>query len=156
MADPTAMSAPAKVSPKQYFALIFTVGGLIALSLMLVQVRGGFAYPPFFALFAKLFQIQFGLVGGAILAALLFLLPLSRLPGFVRPLLFATFYLLFVWVMVWGLVQRASGIELTLGTIRELFTNRAQLAAVGLGTLEWGLAGGVAVLIVGVLTFVSL
>ncbi|MDP9003622.1 MAG: hypothetical protein M3N12_02405, partial [Verrucomicrobiota bacterium] len=55
----------------------------------------------------------------------------------VRPLLFATFYLLFVWVMVWGLVQRAFGIELTLGTIRELFTSRAQLEAVGLGTLEW-------------------
>jgi membrane-anchored protein YejM (alkaline phosphatase superfamily) len=155
MANPNATSAPAMAAPRKYLALIFTVGGLIALSLMLVQVRGGFAYPPFFALFAKLFQIQFGLLGAAALAALLFLLPLSRLPRFVRWLLFATFYVLFAWVLVWGLVQRAFGIELTLGTIRELFTSRAQLAAVGLGPLEWGLAGAVVVILVSVLTVLS-
>ncbi len=50
---------------RKYLALVFAVSGLIALSLMLVQVRGGFAYPPLFALFAKLFQIQFGLLGSS-------------------------------------------------------------------------------------------
>lgn len=52
--------------PRKYFVLVFAASGLIALSLMLVQVRGGFAYPPLFSLFAKLFQIQFGLLGGAV------------------------------------------------------------------------------------------
>jgi membrane-anchored protein YejM (alkaline phosphatase superfamily) len=95
------------------------------------------------------------LLGGAVLAALLYLLPHSRLPWFVRSLLFATFYLLFVWVLVWGLVQRAFGIELTLGTIRELFTSRAQVARVGLGALEWGLAIGLSFVIVSALTVLS-
>ncbi|HMG05270.1 MAG TPA: sulfatase-like hydrolase/transferase [Chthoniobacterales bacterium] len=139
----------------QYLALLVAVGGLIALSLMLVQVRGGFAYPSLFFLFAKLFQIQFGLLGGTVLAGLLYLLPRSRLSWFVRSLLLAVYYLLFVWVLVWGLVQRAFGIELTLGTIRELFTSRAQLAAVGLGPLEWGLAIGVTFVIVCALTVQS-
>lgn len=140
---------------RPYLTLVLGVAGLIACSLMLVRVRGGFAYPPLFSLFEYLFPIQFGLLGGVVLAALLYLLPQSRLPWFVRSLLFATFYLLFVWVLVWGLVQRAFGIELTLGTIRELFTSRAQLAAVGLGTLEWGLAMGISFLIVGALTVLS-
>jgi hypothetical protein len=140
---------------RTYLALVFAVTGLIAFSLMLVRVRGGFAYPPVFSLFEYLFPIQFGLLAGAILAALLYLLPDSRLPWAVRSLFFATFYLLFLWVFVWGLVQRALGIELTLGTIRELFTSRAQLAAVGLGSLEWGLVFGVSFIIVTALTAFS-
>jgi hypothetical protein len=140
---------------RQYLTLVLGVAGLIALSLMLVRVRGGFAYPPLFSLFEYLFPIQFGLLGGAVLAALLYLLPHSRLPWALRSLVFAAFYLLFVWVLVWGLVQRAFGIELTLGTIRELFTSRAQLAAVGLGTLEWGLATGISFVILSALTVLS-
>ena len=101
---------------RKYLALIFAVTGLIAFSLMLVRVRGGFAYPPLFPLFEYLFPLQFGLLAGTILAALLYLLPQSRLPSAARSLVFATFYLLFLWVFVWGLVQRAFGIELTLGT----------------------------------------
>ena len=73
---------------RQYLTLVLGVAGVIALSLMLVQVRGGFAYPPLFSLFAKLFQIQFGLLGGAVLAALLYLLPHSRLPWLGRSLVF--------------------------------------------------------------------
>lgn len=140
---------------RQYLTLVLGIAGFIALALMLVQVRGGFAYPPLFSLFAKLFQIQFGLLGGAVLATLLYLLPHSWRPWPGRSLVFATFYLLFVWVLVWGLVQRAFGIELTLGTIRELFTSRAQLAAVGLGALEWGLAIGISFVIVSALTALS-
>lgn len=140
---------------RQYLTLVFGVSGVTALSLMLVQVRGGFAYPPLFSLFAKLFQIQFGLLGGSVLAALLYLLPQSRLPWLVRTLVFATFYLLFLWVLVWGLVQRAFGIELTLGTMRELFTSRAQIAAVGLGALEFGLVMVISFAIAGALTVLS-
>jgi hypothetical protein len=137
---------------RQSLTLVLGVAGLIALSLMLVQVRGGFAYPPLFSLFAKLFQIQFGLLGGAVLAALLYLLPHSRLPWLGRSLVFATLYLLFFWVLVWGLVQRAFGIELTLGAMRELFTSRAQIAAVGLGALEFGLVIVISFAIVGAFT----
>ena len=97
---------------RKYLALIFAVTGLIPFSLMLVRVRGGFAHPPLFSLFEYLFPLQFGLLAGTILAALLYLLPQSRLPSAAQSLVFATFYLLFVW----GLVQRAFGIELTLGT----------------------------------------
>ncbi len=140
---------------RQYLALVLGVVGVTALSLLLVKVRGGFAYPSWFPLFEYLFPIQFGLLGGAILAALLYLLPKSRLPWLVRSLVFAAFYLLFVWVLVWGLVQRAFGIELTLGTIAELFTSRAQFAAVGLGPWEWGLAIGISLIIVSTLTGVS-
>jgi hypothetical protein len=59
---------------RKYLVLIFAVTGLIAFSLML-RVRGGFAYPPLFPLFEYLFPLQFGLLAGAILAALLYLFP---------------------------------------------------------------------------------
>ena len=48
---------------RQYLTLVLGVAGVIALSLMLVQVRGGFAYLSLFSLFDKLFHIQFGLLG---------------------------------------------------------------------------------------------
>ena len=139
----------------RYLALVLGVASVSALALLLVKVRGGFAYPAWFPLFEYLFPIQFGLLGGAVLAALLYLLPKSRLPLLARSLVLAVFYLLFVWVLVWGLVQRAFGIELTLGTIGELFTSRAQFAAVGLGTVEWVLAIGISFVIVSTLTVAS-
>src|SRR5437868_3205384 len=124
---------------RTYLALVFGVGGLVALAFTLIRVRGGFAHPPWFLCFAILFRIQFGLFAGAALAALLYLLPKSRLPRLIRWLVLATFFVLFVWVFIWALVQREFGTELSLGSLWELMTSAAQIAAVGLGALEFAL-----------------
>ena len=140
---------------RTYLALVFGVGGLVALAFTLIRVRGGFAHPPWFLCFAILFRIQFGLFAGAALAALLYLLPKRKLPRLIRWLVLATFFVLFVWVFIWALVQREFGTELSLGSLWELMTSAAQIAAVGLGALEFALILGISLAIVGALTALS-
>ena len=78
--------------------------------------------------------------GCAVLSSLLYLLSRFRLPLLIRLPVFAAFFVWLIWVIVWVLVRRAFGIELTTDIVWELFTNRAAITAVGLGETEFVLS----------------
>src|SRR5437870_3418658 len=138
----------------RYLEIVLAVTVLLT-ALKVVHVIGGIVQPGWFNLFRLLFHFQFGLFGGAVLAMLLYLLPRSRLPRFGRILVFAAFYFWFVWLIVWVLVRRFFGIELSLDTVVELFTNRSAIAAVGLGDLEFVLIAGICLTIIAALAVLT-
>jgi hypothetical protein len=76
--------------------------------------------------------------------------PRSSLSALIRIPIFAAFFVWWIWIIVWVLVRRAFGIELTTDIVWELFTNRAAIAAVGLGENEFVL-GTTILLTIGVL-----
>src|SRR5713226_5059560 len=139
-----------------YFSFVALIVSLLVISLALVRVRGGFAYPSGFGLFRILFFLQFGLFGGVVLSILLWLLPRIRIALLASFLIFGGFYLCVVWLLIWGLIQHAYGIELTTSTVAELFTNPAGIAAMGLGQREFTWIVTVALALVAALAVASL
>lgn len=141
-------------SPARYLELVLSVGTVLT-CLNVLHVFGGVVHRSWFSLFTLLLHVQFGLYGAAVLATLLFVLPRSRLPMALRLPLFAGFFIWLVWILVWVLIRRAFGIELSSDIIWELFTNRTAIAAVGLGEMEFALAMGLVFAVGGVLGAVS-
>lgn len=139
-----------------YVAFVLIVAGLFEASLNLVRVRGGFTYPEGFKLFRDLFYVQFGLFGGAVLSALLYLLLRSRMPVIARALVLGMFHFWAAWLFIWALIQRGYGIELTVGTVFELFTNPVAGTAMGLDPREFAWIVGISLAIVAALSAVSL
>ena len=125
-----------------YLGLVLAVGTVLT-CINALQVFGGVVDRRWFTVLRWVLHFQFGVFGGAVLATLLYALPRWRLPGFVRILIFAAFWVWFLWIILWVLVRRAFGIELSTDILGELFTNRTAIAAVGLGELEFAL--GVAI-----------
>ncbi len=127
------------VSAARYLELLLAIG-IILTALNALHVFGGVVGRGWFRLLTSLLHLQFGLYGCALLATLLFVLPRLRLPAFVRIAAFAAFFIWLQWVLLWVLVRRAFGIELSTDIVWELFTNRAAIAAVGLEESEFALA----------------
>lgn len=130
-------------STARYVELLVAVGTILT-ALKVLNVFGGIVPPVWFNFIRWLFHFQFGLFGCATLATLLYALPYSRFPALLRVLALTAFYLWFIWLILWVLVRRAFGIELSFETVVELFTNRSAIAAVGLGAMEF--IGGVTIL----------
>lgn len=139
-----------------YVAFVLAVAGLFEASLNLVRVRGGFTYPPGFQLFRALFYVQFGLFGGLLVSALLYLLHRERVSLIVRALIFFAFHFWACWLFVWGLVQRSYGVILTGDVVFELFTNPVAATAMGLETREFVWIATCSLSLVAALTAVSL
>ncbi|MEY2547071.1 MAG: uncharacterized protein QOG48_2188 [Verrucomicrobiota bacterium] len=140
-----------------YFAFVVALSGVLAFALGKVQPgRGGFAYPEGFYLFRILFYIQFGLFGGALCSVLLYATPRLPVHFFGRTLIWVLFYLWFVWQVVWSLVQRWFGIELTPQMALELFVHPTSIDAVGLSRWEFASVVGISFAIIGLLAAASL
>lgn len=118
---------------------IFLVG-VVALgttSAALVRIRSGFVYPPFFDLFRASFFLQYGFFAGAILATLLALASRFHLPRVIQWLSYFVFHVCLLWILSWGLVHRAFGIELSLGSVMDLFAHPQSIAEVGFTSAEF-------------------
>ena len=129
--------------------------GTILTCLNALQVFGGVVNRGWFTFYRWVLHFQFGVYGCAVLATLLFLLPRSRLPVFIRITAFAAFWVWLIWVILWVLVRRAFGVELSTDILWELFTNRTAIAAVGLGELEFAIGVVIPLIIAAVLGAVS-
>lgn len=138
----------------QYSAGLIIYGSLLLFILGLIIVRGGFAHPPLFLLFRRLLYVQYAVLGTALLATLLYFGP-RRMHWSVRVLLFALLHLCFVWVLLWSLVNRAFGIELTVGTVAAVLMNRAPISAMGVNSLEFAWAVAASFAAVAALTALS-
>ena len=149
------------VSPRKYVSILYVgfiilIVALLAFSVALVRVRGGHAYSAWFSLFRILYFLQFGLFGGFVLSILLWLLPRSRMPLVGGVLLFGAFHVCVMWLLIWGRIQRSYGIELSIKTVLELFTNPSSIAPMGLGQREFVSFVAIALTLVGVMTVASL
>ena len=122
----------------QYSAAVIIFTGVLLIFLAMIHVRGGFFHPAWFPLFRRLFYLQYALFGGALLATLLYLAP-RRVGWFGRALLFAPFHLGCCWLVLWCLVHRTFGIELTPGTLFAVLTNQAPIATMGVNASRAGM-----------------
>jgi uncharacterized protein len=152
-----AVGAASGREPRIRYALL--LGAITALgttSAALIRIRSGFAYPPLFDLFRALFFLEHGLFFGALLALLVYFLPRDFLPRFLQATVYFIFFLGFLWNLIWGLVHRAYGIELSFGTVIDLATHWRSIGEVGLSVREFMSILGVALAIAGMLTAASL
>jgi glucan phosphoethanolaminetransferase (alkaline phosphatase superfamily) len=115
-------------------------------------VTGGVVDRGWFTVLRLLLHLQVGLFGGAVLTTLLYLPGKLRLPSFLRIALLASFFIWLIWIILWVLVRRAFGIELSTDIVWELFTNRNAVAAVGLGDMEFIVSVAVLLGLAGVLS----
>ena len=106
-------------------------------SAALVRIRSGFVYPPFFDLFRASFFLQYGFFAGAILATLLALASRFHLPRVIQWLSYFVFHVCLFWILSWGLVHRAFGIELSFGSVIDLFAHPQSIAEVGFTSAEF-------------------
>jgi membrane-anchored protein YejM (alkaline phosphatase superfamily) len=125
-----------------YLELVLAVG-IILSCINALEVVGGIASRDWLPFYQTALHVQFGVYGCAVLATLLFLLPLTRLPALIRIPVFTAFFVWLIWIIVWVLARRAFGIELTTDIVWELFTNPAAITAVGLGATEFFLAAAI-------------
>jgi membrane-anchored protein YejM (alkaline phosphatase superfamily) len=129
-----------------YWVLVLAVGAVLTV-LNKLQVFGGVIDRTWFNVFRYTLHFHVGVFGCAVLTSFLYLLRRWRIPAFLRIAVFASFFIWFIWVVVWVLVRRAFGIELLSDILWELLTNRAAIAAVGLGETEFALGVGTVVLL---------
>lgn len=137
---------PKTFSSTPYLVLVLAVGTILT-CINALQVFGGVVDRRWFTVFRWILHFQFGVFGCAVLATLLYVLPRSRLAAIVRIPIFAAFWVWLLWIILWVLVRRAFGIELSTDILRELFTNRTAIAAVGLGELEFAIGVAIPLLI---------
>ncbi len=123
----------------RYLALVLAVGTMLA-CIYALEVIGGVGPRSWLSCYKVVLHVQFGVYGCAVLTSLLYLLSRFRLPLLIRLPVLAAFFVWLIWVIVWVLVRRAFGIELTTDIVWELFTNRAAITAVGLGETEFVLS----------------
>lgn len=140
----------------RYGLFLATITALGTASAALVRIRSGFAYPPFFDAFRALFFFEHGLFLGALLALLLYFLPRNFLPRFIQVAVYFVFFLGFLWILIWGLVHRAYGIELSFGSVIDLATHWRSIGEVGFSVREFMSILAVALAIAGALTAISL
>lgn len=138
------------LSPARYLEPVLAVG-IILTCLNALRVLGGVIDRRWFTAFQYLLHLHFGLYGCALLATLLYVPLRLRIPAFLRVATLAAFWVWFVWIIVWVLVRRAFGIELSPEILGELLTNRNAIAAVGLGEMEFGVAVASTLLLGGIL-----
>jgi membrane-anchored protein YejM (alkaline phosphatase superfamily) len=119
-----------------YFGFILAVSALLLLFLGFIHVRGAYTFPPGFSIFRRLFYVQYALFVGAVLAALLDLFQPDRVHWLGRRCAFAVFYFCFLWIVLWSLVHRTFGIELTPGFVIDIITNRAPISEMGVTSAE--------------------
>jgi uncharacterized protein len=128
---------PSREQPVRYGIFLGGIVILGTISAALVRIRSGFVYPPFFDLFRASFFLQYGFFEGAILATLLALASRLRLPRFVQWLCYFIFHFWLLWILSWGLVHRAFGIELSFGSVIDLFAHPPSIAEVGFTSTEF-------------------
>jgi hypothetical protein len=119
-----------------YFGFILAVSALLLLFLSFIHVRGAYTFPPGFSVFRRLFYVQYALFVGAVLAALLDFFQPDRVHWLGRRCAFAVFYFCFLWIVLWSLVHRTFGIELTPGFVIDIITNRAPISEMGVTSAE--------------------
>jgi len=127
------------LSSASYFGLVLAVGTILT-CIYALEVNGGVGPRSWLSFYKIVLHVQFGVYGCAVLTTLFFLVRRFRLPLLIRLPVFAAFFVWLIWVIVWVLVRRAFGIELTTDIVWELFTNRAAITAVGLGETEFALS----------------
>ena len=137
-----------------YCLLVLAVGAVLT-CINKLQVFGGVIDRTWFNFFRYVLHFHVGVFGCAVLTTFLYLFRRWRVPAFLRIAVFASFFVWFIWVVVWVLVRRAFGIELLSDIVWELLTNRAAIAAVGLGETEFALGLGIVLLLGTGLGFVS-
>ena len=103
----------------------------------LVRIRSGFVYPPFFDLFRALFFLQYGLFAGMTLGMLMVLAPRFGLPRIAQTFLYFLFHFWLLWILSWGLVHRAYGIELSFASVIDLVAHPQSIGEVGFTGLEF-------------------
>lgn len=74
---------------------------------------------------------------GAVLALLLFIVPRICQPRIIAAPTYFAFYLWFLWILVWNLVHRFYGIELSLATVTDLAVHWQAVAEVGFSGAEF-------------------
>jgi hypothetical protein len=118
----------------------FFFGVMVALgttSAALVRIRSGFVYPPLFDLFRALFFFQYGLFAGMTLGMLMVLAPRFGLPRIAQTFLYFLFHFWLLWILSWGLVHRAYGIELSFASVIDLVAHPQSIGEVGFTGLEF-------------------
>ena len=106
-------------------------------SAALVRIRSGFVYPPLFDLFRALFFLQYGLFAGMTLGMLMVLAPRFGLPRIAQTFLYFLFHFWLLWILSWGLVHRAYGIELSFASVIDLVAHPQSIGEVGFTGLEF-------------------
>jgi membrane-anchored protein YejM (alkaline phosphatase superfamily) len=147
---------PAREPWFRYGLILAAITALGTSSAALIRIRSGFPYPPLFDLFRALFFFEHGLFLAATLATLLYFLPHNHLPRFFQAAIYFIFYLGFLWILIWGLVHRAYGIELSFGSVIDLVTHWRSIGEVGFSVPEFVSILAVALAISAALTAISL
>ncbi|MBV9007554.1 MAG: sulfatase-like hydrolase/transferase [Verrucomicrobia bacterium] len=128
-------------------ALLAGVGGVAIAAAVSVKIRSGFVYPAFFDCFRALFFAQQGLFPAAVLVTAVAILPRN---GIGRTLSFVGYFVFFLWLfwlLIWAVVHRVYGIELTFSIVIELLTNWSSIREVGLTPAEfWSAVAGACVI----------
>src|SRR3954464_1339253 len=135
--EPVSIKKSDRGSWFQYSTGLIVFTGILLIFLAMIHVRGGFAHPYWFFFFRRLFYLQYALFGGAILATLLYVAP-RKIGWLGRAVIFAPFHVGCLWLILWCLVHRTFGIELTPGTLIAVLTNQAPIATMGVNARELG------------------
>jgi membrane-anchored protein YejM (alkaline phosphatase superfamily) len=122
-----------------YAGFILAISALLLLFLSLIHVRGNYTFPSGFSVFRRLFYVQYALFGGALLATFLYFFRPERVHWLGRRCALTVFYICFLWVVLWSLVHRTFGIELTPGFVLDVITSRAPIAEMGISRSELAL-----------------
>ncbi|MDB6056907.1 MAG: hypothetical protein JWO95_751 [Verrucomicrobiales bacterium] len=142
-------------SSREYFILLFTFTALSLVVLAFLHVHGTYVFPPGFDVLRRLFHSQYAFFGGAVLAAMLYVLHAPVVPRIVRRIILAFFYFCFVWVGVWVFVHRVFGIELSPGLLVVILVNQAPISEMGVTNTELAVTLFVAFALIAAMTAVT-
>src|SRR3954464_5006136 len=110
------------------------IGGFIVLLIIVVafiHVHGTYMFPRGFDVLRRVFHGQYALLGGALLATVLWMLPGRGVVRAARWALLLLLYLSAAWFVIWVLVHRVFGIELTPSIVLDILINHAPISEMG-------------------------
>lgn len=128
-----------------YYLFLAGLTGILLCFLSLIHVRGAYHFPPGFGFFRRLFYVQYALFIVAMLTGIVFVFRGTGVVRRTRWAVLAVFYFCFSWVVLWCLVHRTFGIELTPALIIQTVFNAAPISEMGVARDElvtvFGLTG---------------
>src|SRR5439155_15307172 len=120
----------------EYIALVSGFAILLLIPVAFIHVHGTYMFPPGFDVIRHLFHGEYALLGGALLATLLYLLAGDGIRRFARGAGLITLFLGALWMALWVLVHRVFGIELTPSIVADVLINQAPMSEMGVTPIE--------------------
>jgi len=129
--EPNESTEQRRPSPWTYTGTIVGFTVLLVIVVAFIHVHGTYMFPRGFDVLRRVFHGQYALLGGALLATVLWMLPGRGVVRAARWALLLLLYLSAAWFVIWVLVHRVFGIELTPSIVLDILINHAPISEMG-------------------------